>query len=105
MSFTQYYLDFDKDIYKILSETSVFDDIIKGRKGAILLDNRNELVPIVRTTSSYTSPAQSFKEIHCEIINKIKETLNPNFKARIDLRGYSKKDKIDEIIKEYEKIK
>lgn len=41
------------------------------------MDNRNELIPIVRTTSPYTSPAQSFKEIHCEIINKIKEII-PN---------------------------
>ena len=75
MPFTQYFLDLDTNIFKILSESTVFDDIIKGRKGAILSDDANNLIPIVRTTSSYTLPAQKFNEIHYNIIRKIKEVM------------------------------
>ena len=77
MSFTQCFLDLDTNIFKILSESAIFDDIIKGRKGAILLDNKNNLTPIVRTTSSYESPAQKFNEIHYNIIDNIKKVM-PN---------------------------
>jgi hypothetical protein len=66
MFFPQFLLHFKKDVFKILSEMTNFDELNKGRKGSILLDNRNELLPIVRTTSSYISPAQSFNEIHFE---------------------------------------
>jgi hypothetical protein len=75
MSFTQCFLDLDTNIFKILSESAIFDDIIKGRKGAILSDNKNNLIPIVRTTSSYASPAQKFNEIHYNIIDNIKKVM------------------------------
>jgi hypothetical protein len=74
--FTQYSLDLDTDIFNILSKSTVFDDIAKGRKGAILLDNANNLIPIVRTTSPYSFPAQKFSEPHYDIIRKIKKVVH-----------------------------
>jgi hypothetical protein len=73
INFSQYILDLPNNIFKILSETTIFDDIAKGRKGAVILDKKYDLIPIVRTTSSYNSPAQEFTEIHYDIIKKIKE--------------------------------
>ena len=56
MSFTQCFLDLDTNIFKILSESAIFDDIIKGRKGAILLDNKNNLTSIKDITLLYLFP-------------------------------------------------
>lgn len=67
--------------FKELSTSTEFEDITKGRKGAILVDYRDELVPIVRTTTKYSKPVQKFLPIHYDIIDRIKNSfsLDTNF--------------------------
>lgn len=62
-----------KNLFEELSNSIKFEQIIKGRKGAVLVDCKNDLVPIVRTTNNYNEPAQKFLPIHYEIINNIKK--------------------------------
>lgn len=69
--------DLDNDLFKKLIDSVVFEDITKGRKGAVLtlIDDKSESIPIVRTTTVYKNPAQKFLPIHFEIIKSIKSNL------------------------------
>ena len=74
--FTKIYLDYENNLFDELHATIEFEDITKGRKGAVLIDKVNDIVPIVRTTTKYSKPAQQFKKIHHDIIDKIKQNYN-----------------------------
>ena len=41
-----------------------FDDVAKGRRGAVIVKPDERGVPIVRTTTAYTTTAQLFRPIH-----------------------------------------
>lgn len=68
------------DLYRSVN----FEDITRGRKGAIIVDcksnkdnkdiksNKNSKIPIVRTTTSYKNRASTFDNIHYSIIEDIK---------------------------------
>ena len=70
--FHKYILDFDPNLFTELLVATQFEDICKGRQGAILIDNNNGLVPIVRTTTNYLQASQKFSPIHYKIIDLIK---------------------------------
>lgn len=53
-----------------------FEDIVVGRKGAILVDDLN---PIVRTTTFYHNPAQKFLPVHYDLIEQIKQVSDVKF--------------------------
>lgn len=61
------------DLFEQLSTAILFENITTGRKGTNLVDNRDGLIPIVRTTTIYNQPAQKFQPIHYEIIENIKQ--------------------------------
>lgn len=80
--FTKIILDYDIDMFSELSNVTQFEDIVQGRKGAVLIDLtnsknldevKNNLIPIVRTTTKYLKPVQKYQDIHYNIITKIKE--------------------------------
>ena len=71
--FSKYILDYPTNIFDELSQSVDFEDIMNGRKGANLVDYKNELIPIVRTTSNYSKPNQKFAPIHYDIIANIKK--------------------------------
>jgi hypothetical protein len=48
-----------------------FDDVTKGRRGAVLVKADSSGVPIVRTTTSYRAPAQLFGPIHERLAQQI----------------------------------
>jgi len=73
-------LDIENNSFEELSKSAEFEDIVKGRQGAVLVNYENELIPLIRTTSKYATPVQKFLPIHDEIMNKIKET----FKETLD---------------------
>lgn len=76
--FTKIILDYKMNLFPDLIKSTDFEDITNGRKGAILVDPTNNLIPLVRTTTKYTKPAQKFKSIHYDIINEIKKGANIN---------------------------
>ena len=74
--FIKHMLDYKTNLYDELSKTTEFEDICKGRVGAVLVGPVDGLIPIVRTTTLYKKPAQQFLPIHYDIIQKIKSTLD-----------------------------
>lgn len=70
--FTKYIIHNDKNIFDQLS-TINHETICKGRQGAILVNVKNNLIPLVRTTTIYQNPAQQFLPIHRNLIDKIKK--------------------------------
>jgi hypothetical protein len=71
--FNKFIIDNKTDIFQDLLGITEFEDITNGRKGAIIVDYKNDLIPIVRTTTIYNKPAQKFNIIHYDIIDKIKQ--------------------------------
>src|SRR5579863_5668420 len=76
--FEKYFLDYKTNIFDELARSIEYEDITKGRKGAILVDCKNDLIPLVRTTTNYKKPAQRFLRIHYDIIEQIKKVTNNN---------------------------
>ena len=53
------------NLFEELLASAWFEDLGKGRRGTVLVrcDDRGA-VPIVRTTTAYRAPAQSFLDVH-----------------------------------------
>lgn len=63
----------NNNLFTELSESVNFETICKGRKGAILVNIKNNLIPIVRTTTKYKNTVQKFMKIHENIMEEIKK--------------------------------
>lgn len=70
--------DLKPNTFDTLTDHIEFEDITKGRKGAVLVavpiaapNHEYRLVPIVRTTTAYTKPTQPFRGAHYELIDQI----------------------------------
>lgn len=53
-----------------------FDDVTTGRRGAVLVKDHAAGIPIVRTTTSYRSPAQRFGAIHDRLAHDLQLDFN-----------------------------
>lgn len=73
----KFILDIDNS-FNELTESIIFEDIAKGRKGAILVNNKNNLIPIVRTTTNYNNPVQKFLPIHYKLMDNIRKKFKNN---------------------------
>ena len=61
------------DLFSELSASAPFEDVGKGRRGAVLVatdDPRG--VPLVRTTTRYTRPAQPLRAVHAWLAQQIR---------------------------------
>lgn len=65
-------LDYKDNLFDQLSRSANFENIANGRQGAVLLHNKDNLIPIVRTTTNYENPASYFLPIHLNIIDDIR---------------------------------
>jgi len=64
------------DMYTELLKSVVFEDVCKGRKGAVLVKpDEVRGVPIVRTTTKYRRPAQCFHPVHDRLVEKIQRSV------------------------------
>lgn len=70
--FLKFSIDHDQDTFNLLSSSIELEDIGDGRKGANLMDYKNEITSIVRTTTLYNNPSQAFSSVHYDLIEKIK---------------------------------
>lgn len=70
--FTKFVIDNETNLFEELSKSTNFDNVTNGRKGANIVDYKNNLIPLVRTTSNYDKPVQKFLPIHYNIIKMIK---------------------------------
>ncbi len=75
IGFYKIHLPFESNLFKELSHSVEFEKITKGRIANQLVDIKNKLIPIIRTTSKYSIPAQNFADVHHLITNTINQTL------------------------------
>jgi hypothetical protein len=68
-------LPIEKNLFEELSNSVEFEKITDGRVANHLVQIEKNLVPIVRTTSKYSIPAQCFSTIHNEIVSSINQTI------------------------------
>ncbi|WP_327144329.1 hypothetical protein [Nocardia sp. NBC_01327] len=69
-----YRLPFEQDLFAELSSSAVLEDVGKGRRGATLTKtDAAGRVPLVRTTTRYSSPAQHFRAVHDRLAQQIQE--------------------------------
>ncbi len=76
-------LNLEPNIFVQLSSSVKFEDVATGRIGTNIVDNSNGLIPIVRTTTVYSKPANQFKQVHRDLISKISNTL-PNLNLQFN---------------------
>lgn len=64
----------EEDLFAELSASARLEDVGRGRRGAVLtkVDEAGG-VPLVRTTSRYSSPAQRFQAVHERLARQIRE--------------------------------
>lgn len=70
--FNSFTIETDPNIFDELESIIEYEDVTYGRKGANIVDSKDGLIPIVRTTTIYNRPAQRFLPIHVDIVQKIK---------------------------------
>jgi len=67
----------EDDVFDEINQAVVFEDVCKGRKGAICIDRNNlDHVPLVRSTTAFVNPAQAFVPIINRIIDEIQKHVN-----------------------------
>jgi hypothetical protein len=70
-----YALPTEGDLFKELLASVRFEDVGKGRQGAVLVKvDETGRVPIVRTTTRYGAPAQRFRPVHERLAQQIQES-------------------------------
>lgn len=74
--FNKFFIETNDNLFDELSTSTKFENVINGRQGTIILDydSKNDLIPIVRSTTIYNTAAQKFLSVHYDIIDKIKQT-------------------------------
>jgi len=71
--FKKLVLDINRNLFEELSTLTNFEDVCPGRVGAVIVDYKDGLIPIVRTTTAYKKPVQRFAPVHYYIIDTIKK--------------------------------
>jgi len=79
-------LDLDENIFNQLLDSTIFEDITKGRKGTNLLIMNNG-IPLVRTTTNYNKPAQIIKPIHKKILDLVIDKFYNQYQKKIDINN------------------
>lgn len=74
--FRKFVLNYDDNLFTSLSKSCVFEQFTPSRSGAILVARYKDKIPIVRTTTKYTSCSQLFTDLHYKIIEDIKKMTN-----------------------------
>ncbi|MGW0119691.1 hypothetical protein [Streptomyces sp. NPDC003327] len=64
----------DEDLFAELSAATRWEDVGKGRRGAVLTRvDETGGVPLVRTTSRYGGPAQRFRPVHERLARRVQQ--------------------------------
>ncbi|MDI9311300.1 MAG: hypothetical protein QM535_13905 [Limnohabitans sp.] len=75
MDFIKIMLPFEENLYEVLSTSTHFETTGKGRLGNHLVKMEAQTIPIVRTTTQFAIPAQTFLPIHNTIIDKLNDEI------------------------------
>ncbi len=70
-----YTLNTEGNLFEELLASVRFEDVGKGRQGAVLVKpDETGCIPIVRTTTRYNAPAQCFRPVHEKLARQIRDT-------------------------------
>lgn len=73
-AFRSYSLFTRENLFEELLASVRFEDVGKGRQGAVLIKSDEAgRVPIVRTTTRYVTPAQPFRPVHERLAEQVRE--------------------------------
>lgn len=72
--FYKYQLLVPPDMFAELANSVEFVPVAKGRVGTNIVHPSGNSIPIVRTTTPYSTPANKFKPIHSELVELIGQT-------------------------------
>ncbi|MFP3831494.1 alpha-ketoglutarate-dependent dioxygenase AlkB [Chryseobacterium sp. SIMBA_028] len=78
MSFPEFYtitLTTEENLFDPLFNSAEFESTGKGRLGNHLVNTNGLLIPIVRTTTRYATPAVAFSDIHHQLVDHMNDTL------------------------------
>jgi hypothetical protein len=89
LGFYKITLPFESNLFNDLSNSIEFESTAKGRIGNHLLKEDDKGIPIVRTTSKYTIPAQNFCSIHDMIAKSINDTILENSLDKIPMQNFN----------------
>ena len=73
--FETFALDSASNTFSSLLNSNAWESFSPSRQGANLVRIENDLIPIVRTTTSFTKASQPFSAIHYNIIESIKNAV------------------------------
>ncbi|BAV07976.1 hypothetical protein SAMN05421788_103319 [Filimonas lacunae] len=76
-------LNFPHNLFSELAGSTTFEPVIKGRTGNHLVKPEDKGIPIVRTTTRYHIPANTFSATHQRIADRIYATIRNNNPANI----------------------
>lgn len=66
------------NLFEELANSAKFEQLGKGRHGTVLMHVQNNIIPIVRTTTKYNINSQLFKQVHYDIMDRIKKITQQN---------------------------
>lgn len=73
--FRSYTLPAQEDLFAELLASARFEDVGKGRQGTVLIKvGETGAIPLVRTTTRYSTPAQRFQAAHEQLAQQIQES-------------------------------
>lgn len=73
--FRSYTLRTKDDLFAELRASVRFEDVGKGRQGAVLIKaDEASRIPLVRTTTRYSTPAQRFRSVHEQLARQVQES-------------------------------
>ncbi|REC61645.1 hypothetical protein DRF65_14430 [Chryseobacterium pennae] len=81
MDFAEFHtitLPTDQNLFNELIHSADFETTGKGRLGNHLVDVQDENIPVVRTTTRFTTPAVTFSPLHHRLVAEINDTLLAN---------------------------
>ncbi|WP_281231766.1 hypothetical protein [Flavobacterium gelatinilyticum] len=79
----------EENIFDELSKSVEFENVAKGRIGNHLVKITDKGVPMVRTTTLYTIPAQDFCSIHHKIVQKINDAIQGKIENKLQIQDFN----------------
>ncbi|KJK42344.1 alpha-ketoglutarate-dependent dioxygenase AlkB [Streptomyces sp. NRRL F-4428] len=70
---SSYALSSERNLFAELSESALWEDVGKGRRGGTLTRADEHGTPLVRTTTRYSNPTQRFSPVHEWLAQQIQE--------------------------------
>lgn len=79
-AFRSYTLPVEGNVYEQLLRSVWFEELGKGRQGAVLVKPHDRCIPIVRTTTKYSRSAQYFRPVYEQLAEQFQQSASLPFR-------------------------